>query len=275
MIVIAFGDVQPHEVGKVNQIIQGLRLPVCPVEPVLVKVEPPKLLSAVAGELPGGGGGEEKCGARNAECGVEGDSGHSRAEAQRRGVGSESNRPVNVNVVVNNATVTGEKSGTGLPKDIAETIGQSVAAMDTIRKHTQLLPGILDKVESTPLRTAVLLKEGSRQKLRVFGTVVEDGFSASAHFTNLTWGDKQYVIRRSAAMIIQALYMVLKSYGLPGFTQDEVFAQVYGSDRRNWPSGNVRIQNFFRRGDAKRLWDDGLIAHDGKGNFHLNVKIHT
>jgi hypothetical protein len=119
------------------------------------------------------------------------------------------------------------------------------------------------------------LKESSRKKLKVYGTVVEDGFSASAHFTNLTWGDKHYVIRRSAAMIVQVLYMVLKCYGLPGFTQNEVFAQVYGSDKKNWPSADVRIQNFFRRGDAKRLWDDGLVGHDGKGNFHLNIKIHT
>ena len=57
--------------------------------------------------------------------------------------------------------------------------------------------------------------------------------------------------------------------------QDEVFAQIYGADKKNWPSGKTRIQNFFRQNDAKRLWDDGCIVHDGKGNFHLNIKIHT
>ena len=241
MIVIAFGDVKPHEVGSVLQVVQALRSRAFPLEPALVEPEPPsKLLPAPAGVVPG------------------------TADSAPRG----DPRPVNVNVVVN----TGEQPGRSPPKDGAETAGQAAAALDTIRKHTDLLPGILDTVEATPRRTAGLLGGHGRRKFHTFGNVIEDGFSASAHFTNLTWGEKKYVIRRSAAVIVEALYIVLKVYELPGLGQNEVFAQIYGSDKKKWPSGNVRIQNFFRRGDAKRLWDDGLIGHDGKGSFHLNLK---
>ena len=287
MIVIAFGDVKPHEVGSVMQIVQALRSRAFPLEPAQV-VEPatPKLLPAPAE-------GVEKCGARNAECGVsnakiakdtkecEGEASSQQSEVSSGGKcgvqsaecvdGREIIRPVNVNVVVNTANVNAEKTGSGLPNDNAETVGN----LDTIRKHTDLLPGILDKVEATPQRTAGLLGGHGRRKFHTFGNVVEEGFSASAHFTNLCWGDKRYVIRRCAAVIVEALYIVLRVYDLPGLGQNEVFAQVYGADKKKWPSGNARIQNFFRRGDAKRLWDDGLIGHDGKGNFHLNLKERT
>ena len=83
------------------------------------------------------------------------------------------------------------------------------------------------------------------------------------------------MIRQTAAVIIETLYIAQKTLDLPGLGQEEVFAQVYGADKKKWPSAGVRIQHFFRTGDAKRLWDDGCIGHDGKGNYHLNVKILT
>ena len=144
--------------------------------------------------------------------------------------------------------------------------------IDDLAKHTAL---IIEKVEAQPLKTAALLRGTIKQRLGTLGTVVEEDFTASPHFTNLTWRGNQYVLRQTAAVIIETLYIAQKYYGIPGFHQEEVFAQVYGSNKKDWPSGKTRIQNFFRTGDAKRLWDDGLIDHDSKGNFRLNLKIHT
>ncbi len=184
--------------------------------------------------------------------------------------GHENARPVTVNVNVNGGGGDGKASTTKVRRH--EGDGKALAA---IRKKTDLIPCLVEKVDATPGRTAALLSSNGRRAFGTFGTVVEEGFAASAHFTNLSWGGNQYVIRGSAAGIVEALYIAVKVYGLPGLRQDEVFAQIYGSDKKKWPSGNVRIQNFFRTGDAKHLWDAGFIRHDGKGSFHLNAKIHT
>ena len=155
-------------------------------------------------------------------------------------------------------------------------VGKKGPTLDeNIAKHTALIPDILQKVELTPQKTAALLRGTIKQRLGTLGTVVDEDLTASPHFTNLTWRGNQYVLRGTAAVIIETLYIAQKHYGIPGFHQEEVFAQVYGPNKKDWPSSNTRIQNFFRKGDAKRLWDDGLIGHDGKGNFRLNIKIHT
>ena len=146
---------------------------------------------------------------------------------------------------------------------------------EEFKKNIKMIPEILQKVESGPQKTAALVQGNGKRRLGTPGTVVEEDFIASAHFTNITWRKNQYVLRQKAAVIIETLYITQKSLGLPGMHQDEVFAQIYGADKKNWPSSKTRIQNFFRQNDAKRLWDDGCIAHDGKGNFHLNIKIHT
>lgn len=143
---------------------------------------------------------------------------------------------------------------------------------EALKNHTAR---IIETVEAQPLKTAALLRGTIKQRLGTLGTVIEEDFTASPHFTNLTWRGKQYVLRGTAAVIIETLYIAQKHYAIPGFHQEEVFAQVYGSNKKDWPSSNTRIQNFFRKGDAKHLWDDGLIGHDGKGNFHLNLMIHT
>ena len=44
-----------------------------------------------------------------------------------------------------------------------DAIGQSVAALDSIRKNTDLLPGILDQVAATPQRTAALVQDANRE----------------------------------------------------------------------------------------------------------------
>ena len=187
-------------------------------------------------------------------------------------------RPVAANtaVAVISATAAvkaGKQASRAGATDVATRTDDSI--LEAIRKHTDLIPKILEKVDGTPFSTAALLKGSIRQKLGTLGTVSEDGFSASAHFTNISWGGKQYVIRQTAAVIVETLFIGQKTFGLPGMHQEEVFAQVYTTDKKKWPSGKTRIQNFFRKGDAKRLWDDGLIGHDGKGSFHLNIKIHT
>lgn len=146
---------------------------------------------------------------------------------------------------------------------------------EEIRKNTALIPDILQEVKTSPLKTVALMGGTIKPKLGNLGTVVEEDFTASPHFTNLTWRGNKYVLGKNAARIVEALYIAQKHYGIPGMHQNEVFGQVYGSNKKDWPSGNTRIQNFFRQNDAKRLWTDGCIGHDGKGNFHLNIKIHT
>jgi len=138
-----------------------------------------------------------------------------------------------------------------------------------------LIPQLLRKVDEIPLRTAALIKCAPRGRYGTLGTVQEPDFTATANFTNLEWQGRSYVLRQRAAVIIETLYIAQKSYGLSGMHQEELFSQVFSSDKKRWPSSNARIQNFFRHGDAKRLWDDGFIDHDGKGNFHLTPKIHT
>lgn len=109
MFVIAFGDVQPHEVGNVIHIVQALRaraLPGMPApglsEPILrelpnVLPESPKLLPAPVGDMPAHVG--EKSEDRIQKSGAD------HHHDDRDGL-----RPVNVNVVVNNSTVSGEKA---------------------------------------------------------------------------------------------------------------------------------------------------------------------
>lgn len=157
----------------------------------------------------------------------------------------------------------------------AKVLAEGKGLAEHIKKNSDQFHAISKKVDETPLRTAALFRSSMKQKLGKLGNVVEKDFTASPHFTNMTWRGKQYVIRRHAAVIIETLYIAQKSWDTPGLHQKEVFSRVYGSNTNNWPSSNTRIQNFFRNGDAKRLWDDGLIGHDGKGNFHLNIKIHT
>jgi len=151
----------------------------------------------------------------------------------------------------------------------------TVDGLHEIKEQTHLLKTVLQNVEDTPQRTAALLRGTIKQKLGTFGNVIEENFAASAHFTNINWRGEKFVIRRTAAVIIETLYIAQKSCALPGLHQEEVFAQVYTADKRKWPSTKVRIQNFFRTGDAKRLWDSGLLSHDGKGNFSLTLKLHT
>jgi hypothetical protein len=254
MDIMILKGVQTHELPGIFQAMQ-FSLDAVPTMVAAVVPEPHRLLSAPAREGP----------SRLAGCSG-GMTGHA---------SSGESRPLNVHVNVVNQSVTGEKSGGAAAKEAEERIKETGAALEMIRQQTELLPGILDKVEATPQRTVTLLEVQGRQKVGPSGNVVEEAFTASAHFTNLCWEGRQYVLRGKAAAIIEALYLARKVYELPGFQQDEVFGQIYGGDKKKWPAGNARIQNFFRLGDAKRLWDDGFVRHDGRGNFWLDVKIHT
>jgi hypothetical protein len=159
-------------------------------------------------------------------------------------------------------------------RNVCATIKKGATFDEGIAKNTAMIPDILQEVKNSPLKTVALLGGTIKPKLGNLGTVVEEDFTASPHFTNITWRGNKYVLGQNAARIIEALYIAQKHYGIPGMHQNEVFGQVYGSNKKDWPSGNTRIQNFFRQNDAKRLWADGCIGHDGKGNFHLNIKIH-
>lgn len=141
----------------------------------------------------------------------------------------------------------------------------------SVPQNKRMLETILDEVKATPQKTAALFTYGKKRKMRVTGVVTENGFSASAHYTHINWETRTYKLSKGAARIIEALHIAHRSLGLPGMNQQEVFSQVYGSDKKSWPSGKTRIQNFFRTGDAKRLWDDGFISHDNKGNFRLSL----
>jgi len=138
-------------------------------------------------------------------------------------------------------------------------------------KTNVMMETLLDEVKSVPLRTVALLPYGRKKTMRVPGTVTEEGFTASAHFISINWEGRSYTLSKGAARIVETLYIAHRSLGLPGMNQQEVFAQIYGSDTKQWPSGKTRIQNFFRTGDAKKLWDDGFILHDSKGNFRLKL----
>jgi hypothetical protein len=160
----------------------------------------------------------------------------------------------------------------GTALEVTDAVPECSISGDDLAKHTAL---IIEKVEAQPVKTAALLRGTIKQRLGTLGTVVEEDFTASPHFTNLTWHGQSYVLRRNAAVIVETLYIAQKYYGIPGMHQEEIFGQVYGADKKKWPSGNTRVQNFFRTNDAKRLWRDGCIVHDNKGSFRLNINIHT
>lgn len=177
----------------------------------------------------------------------------------------------------------------GLPGDLEQMIREHKAGKrqlrlfgnidtrseDASKMNSDKFADLAKKLDENPMRVAAMVRGSVRKKLGNLGTVSEDDFTASPHFTNLVWRGTQYVLKKNAAAITEALFIAQKCYGLPGLHQEEIFSEVYGSNKKNWPSKNIRIQNLFRTGDAKRLWDDGCIGHDGKGNFHLNIKIHT
>ncbi len=139
----------------------------------------------------------------------------------------------------------------------------------------ETLDSLFQLMKHVPRETARLLKGSIRQKFGSFGTVDEGEFRSSSLFRNISWCDNQYTISKNAAQIIETLYIAHRSHKLPSLSQNEVFVQIFTADTKKWPAGKPRIQNYFRSGDAKRLWDDGFIGHDNKGNFHLNIKIHT
>ncbi len=130
-------------------------------------------------------------------------------------------------------------------------------------------------IDDIPRTTTALLQGTVKKRLGKLGIVHEENFTASPHFASISWRGCSYILGKNAAIIIEALYIIQKYHELPSYNQNELFAQIYGSNKKNWPSTGARIQNFFRTGDAKRLWKDGFIAHNGKGSFFITGKIHT
>lgn len=84
----------------------------------------------------------------------------------RKSVAPENPRPVTVNVNVTANGGGGGKAGNGLPNDGAERVGKSAAALAAIRKKTDLIPGLVEKVDATPGRTAALVKTANREVRR-------------------------------------------------------------------------------------------------------------
>lgn len=136
---------------------------------------------------------------------------------------------------------------------------------------TSMIQQLRDDVRQIPRRTSNLLSGSAKRRLRIPGVVTEDGFSASAHFRNIHWRGRKYTLEKTAAIIIETLYIASRNMQLPGLTNDEIFAQAYGSDVSKWPAKDARVQDYFRKGDAKRLQDDGFIYHNGKANFFLQL----
>lgn len=141
---------------------------------------------------------------------------------------------------------------------------------DNIRKNIDRIPELIEKVERTPQKTVAMLSGASKRRMKAAGAVVEEHFTASQHYRNINWQGRMYMLVPNAAKIVEALHDAHRSLGLPGLHQKEIFSRAFGSDQKKWPSRSSRVQNFFRTGDAKRLWDDGFIEHDSKGNFWLN-----
>lgn len=108
----------------------------------------------------------------------------------------------------------------------------------------------------------------------VVPVIKEKEFIASEEFSSLNWiaQKKQYLIKGKAKIILEELYRAQKA-GLPGLHQRELASAIYSYNEYKWRKGRVRVQYFFRTSDAKRLWRDGFITHDGKGIFHLNTPI--
>lgn len=146
---------------------------------------------------------------------------------------------------------------------------------EQINQKLAIVTELNRKVDDVPLRTASMITAGARKKLRLSSAVVDGDLAASPHFRNLTWRGQAYVLLGAAAQIIEALYIAQRNWLLPGLHLQEILGEVRSYDKRKWPAGKLRVQNYFRKGDAKRLWDAGFIQHNGKGFFSLDLKIHT
>lgn len=114
-------------------------------------------------------------------------------------------------------------------------------------------------------------REGRERLREGRGDARGDGFVASPNYANVVWRGRTYLLGKGAARIVGALHAAQRDRKLPGLHQDELLEEIYGSDKRKWPSRETRVRNFFRSGGAKALWVDGCVAHDGRGHFRLNV----
>jgi len=132
-----------------------------------------------------------------------------------------------------------------------------------------LIPSLTEKVDRTPQNTVALLSGATKKRMRAAGAVVEKTFTASHHYRSINWQGRTYTLEINAAKIVEALHDAHSSLGQASLHQKEIISRAYGSYLNKWPSRSSRVQNFFRTGDAKRLWDDGFIDHDCKGNFWL------
>ena len=145
---------------------------------------------------------------------------------------------------------------------------------DAIRKNTELIPELIEKVDKTPTRTAVLIGGPAKRNRHISSSIVEDGFSASADFSVVHFDGDTFALGKKAAVALLAIYHQMKELGWKKVPQNDIFEEIYGDNRKKWPKNLPRLQSLFRTGDAKRLWDAGFIDHDHDGNFFLTPKIH-
>ncbi len=111
---------------------------------------------------------------------------------------------------------------------------------------------------------------------RVMGlknTIVESDFCASGGFKRITWKDTSYNIPPNAAKILGVLYYVHKDYHWESYPAAEILNEVLGTDKSKWRSRGTRIVNYFRNGDAGRIWKDKFIDHDENGNYFLSIDL--
>lgn len=91
---------------------------------------------------------------------------------------------------------------------------------------------------------------------------------ASKDYQSLSWDGHKYQLRsRNQGAIIEYLYEQFKAESSSlhqAVIIEEALGEKVGNSRK-------RLDSFFRTGEAKRLWDDGLIRADGDGFFSLNI----
>jgi hypothetical protein len=148
------------------------------LEPTKILPAPPaKLLPAPACELPVNVG--EKSGDRGQRTEVRGQRSEVSGQiaGDDRGDGRENARPVNVTVnVMGNG---GGGAGRGQKTEgRGQNRGGDGKALAAIRQRTDLIPGLVEKVDATPRRTAVLVKKAVGFRLKAVGGKVSSEQSA-------------------------------------------------------------------------------------------------
>ena len=92
-------------------------------------------------------------------------------------------------------------------------------------------------------------------------------FFASENYTTIRWKGEIFRLHKSS-IIVEALDRARKVEGLDRLHKRELCSEFYSKGKA---PERFRVQDYFRTGDAKKLWDAGFIRHDGRGSFWLTA----